>query len=365
MSIHFHKLAIKEIRKETPECVSVLFELPKEIKQDFAFKQGQSLTMRTFLKNEEVRRTYSICASPLDSEWRVAIKKQEGGLFSGFANEQLKPGDFLEVMQPVGKFYTDLDPQQKKNYVAFAAGSGITPVISIIKTTLRTEPKSQFTLVYGNRNKNSIIFKEELEGLKDKFIDRFSIMHILSRERTDTPINSGRINLNKLNELHRLISYKNADEFFICGPEEMIFCVKDFLEANEIDKKKIHFELFTTPGENQKSNPDGYRGKSQKSATKEEGPTSKISVKLDGITFDFDLGLNAEPILDAALKQGADLPFSCKGGVCCTCKARLIEGEVDMEVHWGLEQEEIEQGYILTCQSHPKTDRVIVDFDIK
>src|SRR5712671_78027 len=175
MSIHFQKLAIKEIRKETPECVSVLFEIPEEIKKDFSFKQGQSLTMRTFLEGEEVRRTYSICASPLDDEWRVAIKKQEGGLFSGFANEQLKKGDVLEVMPPVGKFYTNLDAQQKKNYVAFAAGSGITPVISIIKTVLRTEPKSQFTLVYGNRNKNSIIFKEELEALKDKFMDRFRI----------------------------------------------------------------------------------------------------------------------------------------------------------------------------------------------
>src|SRR5436189_3157669 len=168
MSIHFHSIKVKEVRRETPDCISVLFDIPDELKKDFVFIQGQSLTMRTFLNNEEVRRTYSICASPLDNEWRVAIKKQEGGLFSGFANEQLKPGDFLEVMQPVGKFYTDLDPQQKKKYVAFAAGSGITPVISIIKTTLRTESESQFTLVYGNRNKKSTIFKEELEGLKDK-----------------------------------------------------------------------------------------------------------------------------------------------------------------------------------------------------
>jgi ring-1,2-phenylacetyl-CoA epoxidase subunit PaaE len=359
MSIHFHQLVIKEVRRETSECVSVLFEIPDEIKKDFEFRQGQSLTMRTFLDGEEVRRTYSICGSPLDDEWRVAIKKQESGLFSGFANEQLKKGDVLEVMQPVGKFYTDLDPQQKKNYVTFAAGSGITPVISIIKTTLKTEPKSQFTLVYGNRNKSSIIFKEELEGLKDKFIERFRTIHILSRERTDAPVNNGRINANKLNELNKLIDYKHADEFFICGPEEMIFCVKDFLENNGVEKKKIHFELFTTPGEKKSG------VKSRELRVKDSGPNSKISVKLDGIAFDFDLGFNAEPILDAALKQGADLPFACKGGVCCTCKARLIEGEVDMEVHWGLEQEEIEQGYILTCQSHPKTERVVVDFDIK
>jgi ring-1,2-phenylacetyl-CoA epoxidase subunit PaaE len=364
MSIHFHKLAVKEVKKETPECVSVLFDIPDEVKNDFAFQQGQSLTMRTFLNGEEVRRTYSICASPLDNEWRVAVKKQEGGLFSSFANDELKKGDVLEVMPPVGKFYTPLDPQQKKNYVAFAAGSGITPVISIIKTTLRTEPKSQFTLVYGNRNKNSIIFKEELEGLKDKFIDRFRIIHILSGERTDAAINSGRIDRDKLSELSKLIDYKSIDEFFICGPEEMIFCVRDFLEVS-IERSKVHFELFTTPGKEQKSKVKSRWLSGQKSKSKEEGPVSKISVKLDGITFDFDLGFNAEPILDAALMQGADLPFSCKGGVCCTCKARLVEGEVDMEVHWGLEHEEIEQGYILTCQSHPKTERVVIDFDIK
>ncbi|HMG66469.1 MAG TPA: 1,2-phenylacetyl-CoA epoxidase subunit PaaE [Chitinophagaceae bacterium] len=359
MSIHFHKLVIKEIIKETAECVSVQFDIPNELKKDFAFKQGQSLSMRIYLNGEEIRRTYSICASPLDDEWRVAIKKQEGGLFSGFAHDQLKKGDVLEVMQPVGKFYTDLDPANKKNYVAFAAGSGITPVLSIITTTLRTESNSQFTLVYGNRNKTSIIFKEALEGLKDKFIDRFRIIYILSRERTDTTINSGHINLSKLNELNKLIDYKHTDEFFICGPEEMIFSVKDFLNNEGIEKSKIHFELFTTPGEK-------HHGVIRHSPSqKEEGPMSKISVKLDGISFDFDLGFNGESILDAALKQGADLPFSCKGGVCCTCKARLIEGEVDMEVHWGLEHDEIEKGYILTCQSHPKTERVIIDFDIK
>ena len=360
MSIHFRKLVIKELKKETTDCVSVLFEIPDAIKNDFAFKHGQSLTMRTFLNGEEVRRTYSLCSSPLDNEWRVAIKKQEGGLFSTFANDQLKEGDLLEVMPPVGKFYTELNAANKKNYLALAAGSGITPVISIIKTTLRTEPNSQFTLVYGNRNKNSIIFKEELEALKDKFIERFRIIHILSRERTDAPINSGRIDLNKLNELRKLINYKIVNEFFVCGPEEVIFSVKDFLESSGIDKRTIHFELFITPGEETKT-----KAKREKSKSQEPGAKSKITVKLDGISFDFELGMNDLPILDAALKQGADLPFACKGGVCCTCKARLIQGEVDMEVHWGLEEEEIEQGYILTCQSHPKTETVVVDFDIR
>jgi ring-1,2-phenylacetyl-CoA epoxidase subunit PaaE len=359
MSIHFHSLKIREIKKETADCISVSFEIPAALKEEFAFRHGQSLTMRTFLNGEEIRRTYSICSSPLDNEWRVAIKKQEGGLFSGFANDKLKKGDMLEVMPPVGKFYTELNPGNKKNYLAFAAGSGITPVVCIIKTTLAIEPQSSFTLVYGNRSHNSIIFFEELEGLKNKYIDRFNLIHILSRERTDVELNSGRIEVNKLIELDKLIGYDSIDEFFICGPEQMIFCVKAFLEQKEIDKNKIHFELFTVPGEKKHTAGSGKQVAS-------EGPKSKITVKLDGRSFDFDLPFTSDTtILDAALQQGADLPFACKGGVCCTCKARLVEGKVEMDVHWGLEEEEIEKGYVLTCQSHPKTERVVVDYDIK
>ena len=360
MSIHFYPLRIKKINKETDQCVSVEFEIPESLSNSFQFKQGQSLTMRTNLDGEEVRRTYSLCSSPLDKKWKVAIKKVDGGLFSSFANDNLKEGDLLDVMEPVGKFYTDLDPSNKKNYLAFAAGSGITPVISIIKTVLKTEPQSTFTLVYGNRSRSSIIFFEELEGLKNKFIDRFSFINVLSRERTETPINFGRIDIGKLTELEKLIDYKKMDETFICGPEEMIFCVKNFLEQKDISEKKIHFELFTTSGQKKKSGVG-----SQESGVK-EGPQSKITVKVDGRSFDFDLSLNSDTtILDAALKQGADLPFACKGGMCCTCKAKLTEGEVEMDVHWGLEHEEVDQGFILTCQSHPKTEKVVVDFDIK
>ena len=359
MSLHFYPLRIKKITKETDQCVSVEFEIPESLSNSFQFKQGQSLTMRTNLAGEEVRRTYSLCSSPLDKKWKVAIKKVEGGLFSSFANENLKEGDELDVMEPVGKFYTELDPNNKKNYLAFAAGSGITPVISIIKTTLRTEPNSNFTLVYGNRSRSSIIFFEELEGLKNKFIDRFSFINILSRERTETPINFGRLDIGKLTELEKLIDYKKMDEIFICGPEEMIFCVKNFLEQKDILEKRIHFELFTTSGQKK------AEIRNLKSEI-ETGPSSKITVKVDGRSFDFELPLNSDiTILDAALKQGADLPFACKGGMCCTCKAKLSEGEVEMDVHWGLEHEEIEQGYILTCQSHPKTEKVVVDFDIK
>lgn len=367
MSIHFHPLRIKEIRRETPDCVSVLLEVPEALQKEFQFTQGQSLTVRGFLNKEEIRRTYSICSSPIDKEWRVAIKKVDGGTFSTYVNEQLRSGDTLEVMPPVGKFYTPLDPQQQKNYIAFAAGSGITPVVSLIKTTLATEPNSTFTLVYGNRSRGTIIFFEELEALKNKYMQCFNLIHILSRERTETDLNFGRIDQDKLTALSKIVNYKKADEFFICGPEEMIFTVKAFLESIGINQKKIHFELFTTPGQEGKS---GARSQEMGVVSREKaaasGPGTKVIVKLDGRSFEFDLSFNSKTnILDAALQQGADLPYACKGGVCCTCKARLLEGQVEMDVHWGLEQEEIEEGYILTCQSHPKSDKVVIDFDIK
>lgn len=358
MSLHFHRLTVKEIKKETDDCVSVQFDIPETLLQDFVFNQGQSLTLRTTINGEEVRRNYSICSSPLENRLQVAIKKVDGGLFSSFANNQLKKGDVLEVMPPVGKFNTPLHPDNKKNYIALAAGSGITPVISLIKTTLATEKHSRFTLVFGNRNRSSIIFFEELESLKNQYMDRFSLVHVLSRERTDTDLNFGRITRDKLEALDRLEDFAGIDEFFICGPEEMIFTVKDFLEKKGIGKKKIHFELFNTTGRQQSA-----VHSPQTAAT---GPVSKISVKVDGRSFDVVIPLNSNTtILDAALQQGADLPFACKGGMCCTCKAKLIEGEVSMDVHWGLEDEEVEKGYILTCQSHPKTEKVVVDFDAK
>lgn len=359
MAVHFHKLLVKEVKAETSDCVSIAFTIPDDLKSEFLFEQGQNITIKKEIDGEDIRRSYSICSSPFENELRVAVKKVDEGKFSSFANSSLKAGDALEVLPPTGKFNTKLHTENAKQYLAFAAGSGITPIISIIKTTLQTEAASQFTLVFGNRGRNSIIFFEELEGIKNRYLNRFNFINILSREKTDAPINSGRIDFNKLTELNKLIDYKNTGEFFICGPEEMIFCVKEFLEASGIQQKQIHFELFTTPGQKQ------LAVDRKKPAENSSGPQSKITVKLDGRSFDFDLGFNGENILDAALKQGADLPFACKGGVCCTCKAKLLEGEVDMEVNWGLEQEEVDQGFILTCQAHPKTARVVVDFDIK
>jgi ring-1,2-phenylacetyl-CoA epoxidase subunit PaaE len=357
MAVHFHPLTIKEIKKETADCVTISFDIPQDLKQTFEFKQGQNITLKTTIDGEEVRRSYSICSAPYENKLTVAVKKVSAGKFSNFANEVLKAGMTLEVLSPTGKFHTELNKEDNKHYVAFAAGSGITPIISIIKATLVTEPESTFTLVYANRSRSAIIFFEELEGLKNKYLQRFQLINILSRERTDAAIAFGRINTEKLNDLSKLINYQLANEFFICGPEEMLFCIKDFLEQQGISEKKIHFELFAAV----------KKTTAHQQHNEEVNKTSRsfITIKSDGRSFEFETGFDNTSILDAALKAGADLPFACKGGVCCTCKAKLVEGKVDMDVHWGLEEEEVKQGYILTCQSHPLTERVVIDFDAR
>ncbi len=358
MAVHFHPLTIKEIKKETEDCVTISFDVPQDLKQFFEFSQGQNVTLKTIIGGEEVRRSYSICSAPHENELRVAVKKVNDGKFSCFANEVLKEGMTIDVLSPTGKFYTELKKENKKTYVAFAAGSGITPIISIIKTTLVTEPESTFTLVYANRSRSSIIFFEELEGIKNKYLQRFQFINILSRERTDADISFGRINTEKLNNLSKLINYQLTDEFFICGPEEMIFCIKDYLLQQRIDEKKIHFELFAAVKKTTVN-------LQQQIEHADKTARSFVTIKLDGRSFEFETGFDNTSILDAAIKSGADLPFACKAGVCCTCKAKLIEGEVNMDVHWGLEEEEVKQRYILTCQSHPVTEKVVIDFDAR
>lgn len=363
MATHFHKLTIAAVQKETPECISIVFQVPEALQQAYQFKQGQNITLKTLLNGEEIRRSYSICSSPFDNELRVAIKAVEAGRFSSWANNQLKKGDTVEVLPPSGRFFTELVPVHKKQYLAFAAGSGITPILSIIKATLAAEPQSRFTLVYGNRNRASIIFKEQLEALKNRYMDRFTLHHILSREKTDATVNHGRIDKEKCIQLQKLINMTGMDEVFICGPESMIFSVKEWLEEKGLDKKKIHFELFTTPLTGNQQQASGQL--QEKTTQTGRQKMSQVTVKLDGIAFDFDLKYDGQAILDAALQQGADLPFACKGGVCATCRAKLVEGQVEMDINYALEPEEIEQGFILTCQSHPRTEKVIVDFDAR
>jgi len=352
----FHSLKIKEVRRETEDCVSVAFEVPEALKPEYRFIQGQHLTLKTQLGGEEVRRSYSICASPFDDTLRVAIKKLEGGLFSTYANEKLKAGDTLDVMTPMGRFFTELGPAQAKHYVAFAAGSGITPVLSIMKAVLQKEPKSEFTLFYGNRRADSIIFHEEIEGLKNEHMGRLSVFHILSREQQGSELLSGRIDADKCSAFcDKLIGPLEVDEYFLCGPEPMIHAIRDTLAGLGVDKKKIHSELFIA----------GLNGKAQakKERAETESVRANIRITLDGNSFEFPLSSGKDTILEAALRAGANLPFACKGGVCCTCRAKLVEGEVEMAANYALEPEEVEAGYILACQSHPKTGRVVVDFD--
>ncbi|MGZ5253789.1 MAG: 1,2-phenylacetyl-CoA epoxidase subunit PaaE [Flavitalea sp.] len=359
MAIHFHPLQILEVRKETNDCVSVAFDVPEELQKTFEFRQGQNLTVKTNINGEEIRRSYSICSCPLDKELRIAIKKVPGGLFSEWANQHLKAGETIEVLPPTGKFFTPLDPANTKKYLAVAAGSGITPVLSIIKTTLLTEPGSSFTLLYGNRNRGSIIFREELEALKNRFINRLSIIHVLSREMMDTPVNSGRIDSDKILQLKdRVINFQEIDEVFLCGPEAMILSVSSALELMGMPKNKIHFELFHTPGMT-------LARQQNSEELIESGSISKVTVRLDGIAFSFDLGYASQSILDAALDNGADLPYACKGGVCSTCKAKITEGEVSMVSNYALEQDEIDAGFVLTCQAHPRTEKVTIDFDVR
>ncbi len=356
---HFHKLKVANITKETSDCVSIEFAVPAALQTDFQFTQGQNLALKATINGEEIRRSYSICSAPHENKLCVAVKKVEQGIFSSFANHVLKVGDELEVFPPTGKFNTKLNAENKKHYVAFAAGSGITPIISIIKATLQQEPNSQFTLIYGNQNRSSIIFKEQLEALKNQYLQRFSIIHILSRERMDAAINYGRIDTAKCTMINeKLLPFAKADEFFICGPEEMIFCIKDFLTAQNVPKEKIHFELFVSSS--------GKKETIKKSKAEiDAAPKSKVTIKLDGASIDIDVPLQGESILDAALQNGVDLPFACKGGVCCTCRAKLVSGQVSMDVVYGLEPDEIAQGFILTCQSHPTTDNVVIDYDVK
>ncbi|HUQ65680.1 MAG TPA: 1,2-phenylacetyl-CoA epoxidase subunit PaaE [Flavitalea sp.] len=354
----FHPLTIIEIRRETPECVSIAFDVPEHLAEQYRFEPGQNITLKINLGDEEIRRSYSICSSPNEKELRVAVKQISGGKFSAHANSLLKPGDVIQVLPPTGKFNTKIHSVNARHYLAFAAGSGITPVISIIKTIFDTEPNSYFTLVYGNRSRSSIIFREQLEAIKNKNMNRFIMHHILSREQTDAPVNHGRIDMEKCEMLSKyVVDVFRMDHIFLCGPEEMIFSTRDWLLQKNIPKEKIHFELFTVPGEKVKTTPHQEASHSNE--------TSKIIIKIDGVSVPFNLPYEGATILEGALQLGVDLPFACKGGVCATCRAKLTVGEVEMDTNYALEEDEISAGYILTCQSHPRSAVVQIDFDAK
>ena len=360
LSPFFYPLTISGIRKETDNAVCLTFDVPDNLSETYRFTQGQYLTLKAEIDGNEVRRSYSICSGVDDGALRVAVKKIAGGLFSTFANEELGQGDVIEVMPPQGTFFTPLDGDSERNYLCIAAGSGITPIISIIKTILKREPHSQVTLLYGNRRVATIMFKKELEAVKNRYMARFQWINILSRERQDIEILNGRINNRKGAELIQyLLDLHAVDEFFLCGPEAMISEVSRGLRAEGIDESKIHYELFAVSAEAAAAKV----AKHHERALKMAGMVAQVSVNADGRQTRFELTADGQNILDGALDNGVDLPFACKGGVCATCKAKLLEGQVDMDINHALEADELAAGYILTCQAHPITGRVVVDYD--
>lgn len=350
----FHALKVKKIDRQTADAVCIELEVPQHISSQFAYKQGQYLTFKMTDKGQEIRRSYSICSSPYNGEGlKVAVKEVPNGAFSTFVNKQLKEGDELQTMTPTGNFYTELKASNAKKYVGFAAGSGITPVLSILKSVLQVEPNSSFHLIYGNKDENSVIFKTELEELKNKY-PKLTITNIYSRKKSDDAIFNGRIDEAKCKDLTAKFDLTKADEFFICGPEEMIMAVSENLKANKIDKSKIHFELFTTP----------VKLKQENEVVANFAGVSKVTTIINGDEVNFELSGKGMSILDAAIKAGGDAPFSCKGAVCCTCRAKILEGKAKMDMNYALSDEEVNDGFILTCQAHPLTERLVVDFDV-
>ncbi|TQV66723.1 phenylacetate-CoA oxygenase/reductase subunit PaaK [Exilibacterium tricleocarpae] len=357
----FYKLQVAEVLPETDTAVEVVLDIPAALRPAFAFTQGQYLTLRQMLDGDEVRRSYSICSAVGDGRLSIGIRRVEGGRFSTFANTALKQGDTIEVMPPQGTFFTPLRPHEQRRFLCIAAGSGITPILSIIKTTLLEEPESEVTLIYGNQRTNTMMFREPLSDLKNRFLDRFQWINIMSREEHGADLLSGRINNKKGAQLQAagLIDIKSYDHYFLCGPEAMISEVSRGLRAEGVDESVIHYELFGASAAAAAEAVEKHHQRAERFA----GVTSAVSVVKGGRTIRMDVSADGENILDAAMGAGADLPYSCKGGVCATCKAKLVKGEVEMDLTHGLEPDEIEAGFILTCQSHPVSAEVVVDFD--
>lgn len=353
---------VTRILQGTRDSVVIAVQVADELRSKYRYKQGQNLTFIKSFNGQEVRRSYSICSSVKDSELRVGIKKIEHGIFSSWANSQLKVGDTLELLPPAGHFFVDLDPESKRHYVGVAAGSGITPILSILKTTLETEPASHFTLIYGNKSTDTIMFLEDVEALKNRYPQQLQVFHILSREMQNAELLNGRIDAQKIERfLTVLIDANEIDDVFLCGPFEMVMSTKNAFASAGVEHKHIHSELFGTPDDLK------YLARhTKKSVSKtDQQHVSRVLVMIDGKGTQLHLARGGETILDAALKIRRDLPFACKGGVCSTCKAKVLEGEVEMDVNYSLSEEEVAEGFILTCQAHPISDQVTVDFDEK
>ena len=352
-----HPLRVSAVDRLTDDAVAITFDVPPELAPVYDFVQGQHVSLRCAAVGDDVRRSYSICTPAGSGVLRVAVKLLEGGAFSSWAHRALRPGEVIEVMTPTGSFHTDLDPAARRRYVAVAAGSGITPLMSILATTLAVEPQSEVTLVYGNRTTSAIMFLEELQDLKDRYLDRFSMVHVLSREPQDVELYNGRIDAARMRRLaEALLDADSVDEWYVCGPAPMIDAVRAALGELGVAAGRIHSELFFADPRTEPRTRDGAAG------PRREG-TSRVTAMLDGRSTTLDVPCDGPSILDSVLAVRADAPFACKGGVCGTCRARVISGEVTMDRSHALEASEVAAGMVLTCQSHPVSDEVTLDYD--
>ena len=352
----FHDLTVRRIDPDTAEAVIVTFDVPEPLRETYAFTQGQYLTLRKTLGGEDLRRSYSICAGVDDGELRVGVRKVKGGVFSNWINESLKPGDSIAVMAPQGRFFVPLDPHSRRHHVGIAGGSGITPILSILKTVLAREPKSSASLIYGNRMLKSTMFKEELEDLKNRFLSRLSLHHVFSDEPTDAPLNMGVMNRDKLAEfLGSVVPASGIDHVYICGPYQMNDEAEAALLASGVPEDRIHIERFGLAPQ--------AGGAVVHQALPGDADAAKVVIIRDGLRREIDFLKDQPSILDAASAAGLEVPFSCTSGVCGTCRAKLIEGEVRMERNFALDKAEVANGFVLTCQAHPITERVVLSFD--
>ena len=348
----FHSLRVAAIDPLTDDAVALTFEVPEELREEYAFTAGQHLSIRGA---DEKRRSFSIFTAPSSGRLRVGVKRLPGGSFSEGVLGVLRIGDELDVMTPAGRFTVVPDPEARRRYVAIAAGSGITPVLSIITALLEEEPYAEVTLIYANRTHRTVMFLDEVHDLKDRYPDRFWLMHVLSREQQDVELLSGRLDGDRLRRiLAELVPADGVDAWFLCGPQQMVVDLRETLLELDVPTTSVHTELFhadavpRAPAARLEGAPEG---------------AAHVTIKLDGRTSELDLRPDDVGVLEAALRVRSDLPFACRGGVCGTCRALLVEGEVAMDVNYALEPEEIEKGYVLTCQSHPASAKVVLDYD--
>jgi ring-1,2-phenylacetyl-CoA epoxidase subunit PaaE len=352
-----HPLRVSALQRLTDDAIAIEFDVPPELVDEYRFAHGQHVSLRSLDAGDDVRRSYSICSAAGSGRLRVAVKRLSGGVFSAYAHDHLKVGDIVEVVTPIGRFNTPLHATQTKSYAMVAAGSGITPILSILTTILETEPRSSVTLIYGNRTVQDIMFLEELEDLKNLHADRFAMYHVLSREEQDVALFHGRIDREHLSQfLDQLVRPEDIDEWFLCGPREMIDSARTLLIERGTEASHVHSELFHAD--------DAPRlvQVREASASPAEG-MSEVTIILDGRKSTFPLARDGQRVLDAALRVRSDAPYACKGGVCGTCRAQLVSGSVEMEQCFALEQSELDAGFVLACQSHPTSDKVVLDFD--